>query len=228
MHDLTSIQSLTGTKIKEHHYWRPENLTDGFTKGKQERDAALYELARTCVLMVRAQMFQQGNHRTAVLSLIEYLYSVGIEYKKDPIKLYLKLIPATYPMTEMPEFTEYIYKKLNKSIHKGKREMTPEIRMRYIKRCKYAEMLWHERRDGENKLKKAHTALAEATDQVDKAYEKFQEVKVPGDEGAKKAAREQLYHAEIAANVAKKELKAAEKNLKDVEIEWGPKNDNDW
>jgi hypothetical protein len=132
-------------KFREGHYFWKQPLSNGSHR------AMIHELTRTMVRMEKNQNFRQGNHRTAVLSLLDYLASVGIEYVKDPIHLYLNLAQSSHPdLSEKKDLPDFI-NRLADQVQSGSRKapawgVTAAKRLKYAERIKFAGRWHHVRR----------------------------------------------------------------------------------
>lgn len=108
----------------------------------------MLELSRTMVRMEKNQNFRNGNHRTAVLTVLDYLSSVGLDYAKDPMHLYLNLAQASHPdlseKKDLPLFIIRLANQINDAVRKAPRTgISEERRNHYAERIKDAGR-WHQ------------------------------------------------------------------------------------
>ena len=126
------------------------------------RNKMFDELARTIIAMVKSQIFREGNHRAAVLTLMDYLAVLGIQYKADPVILYLELTPATWRQTDRVRLAKKISKLLSNSVEKKSMRSTPEVRAAYAGRIKTADMIHNWRRHAEYRREQANDVREKA------------------------------------------------------------------
>jgi prophage maintenance system killer protein len=99
------------SQVVQGNYFRYSILKDA------NLSTTIYEAAHSMVYMVRNQTFENGNHRTAILLLLDYLNSIGATYTADPLALYLELAdPLRLSRAEAALFIDQLAATIEKSV----------------------------------------------------------------------------------------------------------------
>lgn len=142
--------------------------------------------------MVSAQMFQQGNHRTSVVMILDFLASHGVRYKLDPMHLYLGLRPAfNNPKLDVNAFAKEVGLWLRKGIDKKSKSVSTTERERYTYRIKGAELFHYANADNAVDMKRAYDRIEKAQDGLDEAITEAK-ASIQGLEEVKKRCADRL------------------------------------
>jgi hypothetical protein len=170
--------------------------------------------------MVKAQAFENGNHRTATLLCLDYLAAHGLEYLDDPTQLYIYLHPAYYTFTDLEEFAKEVSQLLQGATSKEKREITKEMRTHYAFRVKFSDLMWHRTGDARRVIGRIH-------EQIDDAQADLYST-VASASAAKDADQEEVTAAINSARVLRKDLRDAWAYDAEMKSKWWPQPRGIW
>lgn len=175
--------------------------------------AIITEVTRTMVDMTRRQLFKQGNHRTSIVLLLDYLASIGIQYNDDPMELYLRLHhPGSVQNEDLPEFVGMLGMRVFWSVSKSK-GVSDKMRKKYAERVKYAEQLHYANGNAKAVIAHAEEEVENRQGNYDRALEHYNIAEENGwDADALKDAQEAVDKAMKKLADAEDLLEAAQWN----------------
>ncbi|KAE8153017.1 hypothetical protein BDV25DRAFT_44734 [Aspergillus avenaceus] len=121
-------------------------------------DATMNEVTRSALALVDDQVFIDGNTRTSVLVILEYLATLGSLYTRDPVRIYWILAQRHSSGRYDPaKIQQDLIKEVRGSLFRPPGGVTSAKRVEYTQKVKDAQKLWDKIEDIHRRITAAPT-----------------------------------------------------------------------